>query len=118
MIESLWAGATTLASPGLRLLLRYRATRGKELGDRLGERRGIDPTPRPEGRLLWLHAASVGETMSILPVIESLMVSSADITILVTTGTVTSARLLEQRIPTIADGSRVFHRFAPLDVPT
>ncbi len=117
MIESIWAGATTLASPGLRLLLRYRATRGKEVVDRLAERRGVDPTPRPRGRLLWLHAASVGETISVLPVIESLARLAPDITILITTGTVTSARLLEQRLPEMGLSSRALHRFAPLDVP-
>ena len=42
VMQPLWAGATTLASPALRLLLRYRVTRGKEIGARLAERRGID----------------------------------------------------------------------------
>ena len=45
---------------------------GREIAARLPERRGIDPTPRPAGPLLWLHAASVGETMSILPVLQAL----------------------------------------------
>ena len=72
------------------------------------------PTPRPPGRLIWLHAASVGETMSILPVLPAL--AEAAPTILLTTGTVTSARLLAQRLDPALAG-RVLHRFAPLDVP-
>lgn len=114
---SVWAGTTTLASPGLRLLLWCRATRGKEIAARLPERRGISKVSRPEGRVLWLHAASVGETVSILPVLTQLTELAPDLTVLLTTGTVTSANLLEQRLPDLGLGARVVHQFAPLDVP-
>ena len=109
-----WAVAATAAAPALRLLLRVRLARGKEVRGRLAERRGVDATPRPGGRLVWLHAASVGETMSILPVLPELAEGAR--TILVTTGTVTSATLLGQRLDPGLTG-RVVHRFAPLDVP-
>jgi 3-deoxy-D-manno-octulosonic-acid transferase len=106
--------AATAAAPALRLLLRVRLARGKEMQGRLAERRGIDPTSRPPGRLIWLHAASVGEAVSILPVLPALAEGVS--TIVITTGTVTSARLLAQRLdPSLA--GRVLHRFAPLDVP-
>ena len=62
----------TVLAPLLGPHLRARARRGKEIADRLPERRGIDPTQRPDGPLVWLHAASVGETMSVLPVIARL----------------------------------------------
>jgi len=113
-LRATWAVATTAAAPGLRLLLRVRQSRGKELPGRLAERRGIDATPRPPGRLIWLHAASVGETTSVLPMLPVLAEGAP--TILLTTGTVTSARLLAQRLePPLAE--RVLHRFVPLDVP-
>ena len=112
----IWAGAATLAAPGLRLLLRVRLARGKEAPGRLPERRGVDPTPRPPGRLLWLHAASVGETTSVLPVLVPLLEKAPDLTVLFTTGTVTAARLLGQRL-TQGQSVRVLHRFVPLDVP-
>src|SRR5690348_14985197 len=112
----LWAAATTVAAPGLRLALRLRQRRGKEMPGRLAERRGIDRTPRPPGRLIWLHAASVGETTSLLPVLPALLEAAPDATILLTTGTVTSAKLLAQRLDR-ALARRVLHRFAPLDVP-
>ncbi len=115
LIPAVWAGGTTLAVPALRLMLRRRAARGKEIAARLPEREGIDPAPRPPGRLVWLHAASVGESQSILPLLAELA-RTPSLTLLVTTGTVTSAALLHERLPALGL-ERVLHRFVPLDVP-
>ncbi len=115
-VRRIYAGLATAAAPGLRLWLRYRLAHDKEAPGRLDERRGIDPTPRPPGRLLWLHAASVGETASVLPLIPLLLDASPEVNVLFTTGTVTSARLLAQRLEPARRG-RVVHRFVPLDVP-
>jgi 3-deoxy-D-manno-octulosonic-acid transferase len=109
-----WHLAGVVAAPGLRLMLRRRARRGREIADRLPERYGLAGTARPPGKLLWLHAASVGETLSVLPLLAAL---PGDITILFTTGTVTSAELLARRLPEMGLQDRVFHRFVPLDVP-
>jgi 3-deoxy-D-manno-octulosonic-acid transferase len=109
-----WSAAATLAAPVLRLNLHRRAAIGREIAGRLPERRGIDATPRPIGPLLWIHAASVGEIVSILPVLEALRHRA---TVLLTTGTVTSQQLLDQRIPQQGLSGDVLHRFAPLDVP-
>ena len=62
---------TRLLTPVAPLLLRQRAARGKEDWARLNERLGIAGLPRPAGRLIWLHGASVGESLSALPLIES-----------------------------------------------
>ena len=110
-----WTIVATLLAPVLRLNLRRRAANGREIAARLPERRGIDPTPRPAGPLLWMHAASVGETMSILPVLEALRHRTK---VLLTTGTVTSQALLDRRIPEQGLSNDVLHRFAPLDVPS
>jgi len=115
-LARIWAAAATIAAPGLRLMLRLRLARGKELPGRLPERRGIDATPRPPGRLLWLHAASVGETTSVLPVLAPLLARAPDLTVLFSTGTVTAAQLLAQRLAP-DQAARVMHRFVPLDVP-
>lgn len=102
-------------APLLPLWLRRRARRGKEVPERLPERSGHG-AERPEGPLLWLHGASVGETLSLLPLMQTLLERAPRLTLLVTTGTVTAAGMLAQRLPPALAG-RVIHRFAPLDVP-
>lgn len=114
--SALWAAAASLGAPAVRASLHLRVRTGKEWADRLAERRGVDATPRPAGRLLWLHAASVGESVSILPVLSALRERAPELRVLLTTGTVTSAALLAERLPALGlDG--VLHRFAPRDVP-
>ncbi|HUO55452.1 MAG TPA: 3-deoxy-D-manno-octulosonic acid transferase [Rhodoblastus sp.] len=92
------------------LLLWRRGLKGKEDVQRIGERRGHAGLPRPEGRLAWLHGASVGEALALLPLVERMI--AKDFHVLITTGTVTSARILAQRLPPGAT-----HQFAPLDAP-
>jgi len=92
------------------LFLRRRAQRGKEDFSRLDERRGHPGLDRPQGRLAWLHGASVGEGLALLPLVDRLIARGFGV--LVTTGTVTSARILAQRLPNGA-----FHQYAPLDAP-
>ncbi|HWE77679.1 MAG TPA: 3-deoxy-D-manno-octulosonic acid transferase [Pseudolabrys sp.] len=103
--------ALSAAAPLTPLLLRQRLVRGKEIDERLCERRGEGKLPRPDGPLVWLHAASVGEVMSVLPLIER--ISDRGLTMLVTSGTVTSSEIAAQRMP-----PGVIHQFVPLDVPS
>lgn len=98
------------AAPFVPMLLARRAKRGKEHRQRLPERRGESRIARPDGPLIWLHGASVGELASVLPLIER--IRARGIPILVTTGTVTSSDLAEQRLP-----RGVVHQFMPVDVP-
>ncbi len=106
----LYRAAGYLAAPLLAVFLQRRMRRGKEDATRQHERWGRPEIPRPEGMLIWLHAASVGETMSILPLIGRLVTSGRKV--LLTSGTVTSAELATARLP---EGA--IHQFVPLDLP-
>ncbi|MSO70594.1 MAG: 3-deoxy-D-manno-octulosonic acid transferase [Alphaproteobacteria bacterium] len=97
-----------LAAPLLRVALARRAARGKEDPARLGERRGLASLARPDGPLVWMHCASVGEAQSTLPLIERLR--ARGVFVLLTTGTVSSARLMAERLPAGA-----LHQFVPVD---
>lgn len=105
-----YRAAMSLARPGLWLLLRQRAGRGKEDPARQSERYGIAGLARPPGDVLWLHAASVGETNAVLPLIERLLAARTELHVLLTTGTVTSAGIAAQRLP-----RRALHQYLPLD---
>ena len=109
---ALYAAATGLMAPLAPVLLRARAQRGKEDPARLGERLGRAAIPRPEGPLAWLHGVSVGETQSLLPLVAALRARRPKLNLLVTSGTVTAAQLLAQRLP-----KGVIHQFAPVDAP-
>ncbi|HEX3673118.1 MAG TPA: 3-deoxy-D-manno-octulosonic acid transferase [Rhizomicrobium sp.] len=103
--------ATYALAPAIPLALKSRLKRGKEDGARLGERLGHASRPRPEGQLIWIHGASVGECLSVLPLIGELL-KAPNRHVLVTSGTVTSSRLMDERLPQGA-----FHQYAPLDTP-
>ncbi len=110
---ALYRTATALLGPFARWHLSRRLARGKEDRHRFGERLGRAGRARPEGRLVWVHAASVGESLSILPLAERIpAVSTRPTRVLVTTGTVTSARLMAERL-----GAGAFHQYAPIDLP-
>ena len=103
---------TGLIEPAAPLVLGARALRGKEERARLNERLGKGGGERPPGPLVWLHGVSVGEGVSLMPLIERLRSERPDLAILVTSGTRTAAALMAKRLPQGA-----LHRFAPIDTP-
>jgi len=109
---ALYRGVTRLAGPLAGPLLRRRARAGKEDPYRLDERRGIAGAPRPDGELVWLHAASVGESLIALSLAEALCEVRPRTHCLITSGTLTSAALIARR-----GAARVIHQFPPVDRP-
>lgn len=101
---------TVLITPFLFFYLRKRRARGKEHPTRHRERWGRASLPRPAGPLIWLHAASVGETQAALPLIHRLLDALPDTRLLLTSGTVTSAEIAAAKLP-----PRAFHQFVPVD---
>ena len=100
------------AEPVANFALRHRLKKGKEDAARIDERRGISNQHRPDGILIWIHGASVGESLSVIPLVQRLQARRPDLKFLVTTGTVTSANLMAKRLP---EGA--VHQFIPLDHP-
>ncbi len=92
--------------------IKKRMHNGKEDAKRFNERMGRPTMKRPEGKLIWFHGASVGESLSMLPLINKLLEQYPDAHIMVTTGTVTSADLMGKRLP-----ERAFHQYVPIDNP-
>jgi 3-deoxy-D-manno-octulosonic-acid transferase len=102
--------ATSAGSPLAGFLLSNRLKRGKEDAARLDERRGEASVARPNGPLVWIHGASVGEVAAIVPLIERIV--AKEFNVLLTSGTVTSAKLAGQWLP-----PGVIHQYVPLDAP-
>ena len=109
---TLYRAATGLLEPFAPALLAGRARKGKEDPARLAERLAKAPIARPDGPLVWLHGASVGESLSILPLVERLRAERPEVTALVTSGTTTSAALLAKCLPAGA-----IHQYVPVDAP-
>ena len=106
---TLYRGAGYLAVPLLYPLVAWRVRRGKDDPARRHERFGRATAMRPSGPLVWVHAASVGETNAVLPLIRR--IAEGGVTVLLTTTTLTAARIAEKRLP---DGA--IHQFVPFDL--
>lgn len=102
-----WAGAA--AYPLIGGYIAWRAAKGKEESARRHERYGRSPLARPPGPLVWIHAASVGETLAVVPLVTH--IERLGINIVMTTGTVTSARIVADRL-----AGKAMHQYVPLDL--
>lgn len=110
--RTLWRGTGHAIAPAVSVWLRHRTRIGKEDAARLPERMGVAGKPRPAGLVIWCHGASVGESQALLPLLQALHEQRPDLTLLLTTGTVTSAALVARRaVP------GVLHQFVPVDLP-
>jgi 3-deoxy-D-manno-octulosonic-acid transferase len=112
MLSLLYRGLTQPLAPLVAVWLRRRRKQGKEDPLRFQERRGIPSIARPLGQMVWIHAASVGEATAMLALIERLLEERPTLEVLVTTGTIASATLLDKRLP-----ARARHQYVPVDLP-
>ena len=92
--------------------IKKRKENGKEDIKRFNERIGRPTMKRPEGKLIWFHGASVGESISMLPLINKLLELYPTAHVMVTTGTLTSADIMGRRLP-----ERAFHQYITIDNP-
>ena len=108
----LYRGFTRLAAPLFPLLLNHRASKGKEDPARRNERLGRPSELRPDGELVWLHGASIGESLVLATLVDELGGLRPELNFIVTTGTTTSADLMAKRLP-----SNARHQYIPIDTP-
>jgi 3-deoxy-D-manno-octulosonic-acid transferase len=112
MLLTIYKAMMRASTPLLESYLQRREARGKEDPVRAAERRGRPGRPRGANPLVWFHAASVGESLSLLALIARVLRDYPQSSVMVTTGTVTSAKLMADRLP-----ERAFHQYIPVDHP-
>ncbi len=110
MSIALYRGLTWVGGPLIRCYMKKRLKSGREDPKRREERMGIPSAARPDGKLILIHAASVGESLSVLPIVRRLRTERPEISILITSGTLTSARILSDRLP-----EGIIHQYIPVD---
>lgn len=110
-ITDAYKNLTNAGLPLIKVYLNVRKRKGKEDLSRFGEREGIPSIKRPKGKIIWMHGASVGETLSMLPLINLITEKYPDYYVMVTSGTITSAEIMKKRLP-----ERAFHQYIPVDI--
>ena len=112
MLLRIYQIISTLLLPFIGIYIKNRIRLNKEDPNRYKERYGKPSVKRKEGNVIWIHAASVGETLSVLKVISEIeKIESVD-QVLLTTGTTSSAEIVVNRL-----GPKTVHQFIPLDIP-
>ncbi len=105
-----YATATSLARPLIMAHLRRRVRTGKELSERWTEKLGVASLPRPDGKLVWLHAVGLGEALALRGIITLMQNAQPDLNFLLTTSTRSAAEALADKLP-----PQTQHQFLPLD---
>jgi len=99
--------------PFIAIFLLVRLLKNKEDKKRIFERFGFSNKKTFNDQPIWIHAVSVGETNSALVLVEDLLKSSPNLTILFTTTTISSAKILQEKIAKF--NSKIVHQFLPVD---
>ncbi len=111
MLFKTYKTLTNITEPLFKHCIHMRLKKGKEDANRLNERFGQPQKARPDGKLIWFHAASVGEAVTLLALINKISDEHDDINLMLTTGTVTSANMIAKKLP-----KNAFHQYIPVDV--
>ena len=104
---------TYLLYPISPIYLYFRVIKKKEDSKRYKEKLSKINASRGDGFLIWFHVASVGEAMSILPLVDRCIKEQKINKILITSITLSSAKILEKKF---SQNPNITHQFLPLDV--
>ena len=112
MLLKIYYAISVLLIPFTGLYIRRRSKLDKKDPNRFKERYGKASVNREDGNLVWIHAASVGESLSILPIIDEFENTKSINQILLTTGTTSAAKIVMNKL-----SSKTVHQYLPLDTP-
>ncbi len=113
LLLRLYFAFAAVSAPVWWLAQRILQRRGREDRARGAEKWGHASVARPGGRVVWFHAASVGEALALVTLLGRLTQAQGDLSVVLTTQTLASAQALALRgLP-----DRVIHQFAPADHP-
>ena len=92
------------------LIIIYRIIKNKEDKFRFKEKFCFFSKKKNYGKLIWFHGSSVGEIMSILPIIQKFEKRKSINKILITSSTLSSSKILDN-----FRFKKVIHQFYPID---
>ena len=107
---------TSFLFPFFIILIYFRRILNKEDKTRFKEKifsSHFRANKKDKKKLIWFHAASIGECLSIMPLIDEINSEYDNINFLITTVTLSSSRLIEKKL---INNQNIFHRFFPLDL--
>jgi len=107
MILKIWSLIIQISAP---FLIFRRLKKGLENPARYKERYGVTDQRRPHGDFIWFHGASVGESLSILPLIQKITEHYPTTNFLLTTTTTAAQKVVSSRI-----NKNSIHQFIPFD---
>ena len=92
------------------IILILRILKGKEDSSRFFEKYGFSSLEKNRNNLIWFHGSSVGEILSVIPIIEKIEKEKKNTQILITSNTLSSSKVLKKY-----NFKRTFHQFLPID---
>jgi len=112
LVLTVYRGLSCSLAPFVPMLYRRRLAKGKELPGRLNERQARNLAARPQGQLIWMHGASIGESKLLLELAQALSERRAGLSFLFTSHTASSAGIVSKGMP-----PRAMQQMAPFDTP-
>ena len=92
------------------IIIIYRILKNKEDRKRYIEKFSIPSKKRVKGKLIWFHGASVGEILSIIPLVKNYEKNKSVAQILITSSTLSSSKILQK-----FKFKKTVHQFYPID---
>ena len=92
------------------IIIIYRILRNKEDTKRFIEKFSISSEKRRKGKLIWFHSASVGEIMSVIPLIKNYEKNKSINQILITSSTLSSSKIIKK-----FKFKKTIHQIYPID---